>query len=189
MFARDGVLLRPIEPEDIDTMYAWHEDYELDIYSSWGRRRSRALFAKRYEEKIMDPPDDYVQFGIEYEGRLVGRIELALIDPEHRKASVGLLIGDRTVWGRGIGTRALQIMFDFAFTVQNLEKVCAEVYGFNVRSQRLMEAAGMQKEGVLRQHELHNGRRQDMHVYGILKDEFYQHYQTMFTVPELFVEQ
>jgi RimJ/RimL family protein N-acetyltransferase len=188
MFERDGVMLRPLELEDTDTMYAWHLDYELDIYSSWGRRRSRALFAKRCEERILEPADDYVQFGVVYGGKLVGRIELALIDLEQRRASVGLIIGDRSVWGRGIATRALQMMIDYAFTVANLEKVCAEVYGFNVRSQRLMEAAGMQKEGVLRQHELHNGGRQDMHVYGVLKDEFYQHNQTLFTVPELYVE-
>ncbi|MBA2392272.1 MAG: GNAT family N-acetyltransferase [Ktedonobacteraceae bacterium] len=56
----------------------------------------------------------------------------------------------------------------------------AEVYGFNTPSFRLMERVGFQREGILRQHEIHNGARQDMHIFGILKPEFYQRYQTLF---------
>ena len=47
-----------------------------------------------------------------------------------------------------------------------------------------MERVGFQKEGVLRQHEIHNGARQDMHFFGILKAEFYQKYETMFKLPD-----
>jgi RimJ/RimL family protein N-acetyltransferase len=68
--------------------------------------------------------------------------------------------------------------------VRNLERVYAEVYGFNQHSLRLMERIGFQKEGVLRQHEIHNGARQDMHFFGILKAEFYQKYETIFKLPD-----
>jgi hypothetical protein len=60
----------------------------------------------------------------------------------------------------------------------------SHVYGFNTRSQRLMEHVGFQREGILRQHDLQNGKRQDLHVYGILKPEFYERYPTIFTLPE-----
>jgi RimJ/RimL family protein N-acetyltransferase len=185
MFKRDGVVLRPLEPADIDTMYPWHLDYALDIYSSWGRPRSLAHFQKRWEEKLMDPPDDMITFGIETEGCLVGRLQLALIDLDNQKAMVGIVLGDRSAWGKGIAKRALIIGLDYAFTVTNLQKICAEVYGFNERSQKLFEGLGFQKEGVLRSHEVHNGARQDMHLYGILKHEFYERYHTMFHVPEM----
>lgn len=185
MFTRNGITLRPLELEDTETVYAWHRDWQLDVYSSWGTRRSRALFQKRMEERILEPIEDMVVFGVEWAGKLVGRVELALIDREQRRAAIGLLIGDRSVWGKGIGTAAIQMMLDYAFTVENLERVYAEVYDFNERSQRLMERAGMRREGVLRLHEVHNGARRDMHAYGVLRDEFYATYTTMFTVPEL----
>lgn len=93
---------------------------------------------------------------------------------------VGIVVGEKRLWGRGIASNALRILLDYAFTVKNLERVYAEVYGFNQRSLRLMEHIGFQKEGVLHQHELHNGVRQDLHVFGMLKPEFYQKYETIF---------
>jgi RimJ/RimL family protein N-acetyltransferase len=90
----------------------------------------------------------------------------------------------KELWGRGIGSTALRLLLDYAFTVQGLERVYAEVFGFNKRSQQLMERVGFQKEGILRQHDLHNGVRQDLHVYGILKPEFYERYETIFTITE-----
>lgn len=183
MFTRDGVTLRPLEPEDGDIMYVWHQDYELDIYAGWGSRRSRALFQQRLEKKIMEPDDEFVTLGIVAGGSLVGRISLQMIDRDNRIASVGILIGERHLWGRGIGKAAVRMLADYAFTVENLDKVTAEVYGFNERSQRLFESVGFRKEGVLRQHELHNGVRQDMHVYGLLREEFYATTPSMFRIP------
>jgi len=184
VFAKNGVTLRPLEPSDAEVMYAWHKDYILDILAAWGRTKSFAAFQKKLEDMLLEPPDDLVIFGIEFDGRLVGRLELALIDFEQRRCHVGLYIGDRNVWGRGVGKTALVIAVDYAFTVLNLEKVAAEVYDFNTRSQRLMESAGFVREGVLRAHEIHNGARRDMHAYGILRDEFYQRYETLFAIPE-----
>lgn len=183
MFLLDGITLRPLEPADIPLLYPWHQDYELDMFTSWAPRQSLEQFVKRYEERILEPDEDVITFGIQFEGRLVGRISLELIDRDHRRASVGLVIGDRSVWGRGVGRTALRIMVDFAFTLENLERVYAEVYGFNLRSLRLMTTVGFQQEGVLRGHEVQLGVRQDLLVFGLLREEFYERYPTIFPVP------
>ena len=73
MFTRDGVKLRPLEPGDAEVMYAWHLDYSLDILSAWERPKSLALYQKRLEDRVMEPPDDMDRFGIEYEGASWGR--------------------------------------------------------------------------------------------------------------------
>jgi RimJ/RimL family protein N-acetyltransferase len=78
-----------------------------------------------------------------------------------------------------IGHAALCILMDYALTVQALERIYAEAYTFNTHSQRLFEGPGFQQEGILRQHEFHNGSLQDMFVFGILKPEFYQRYETI----------
>jgi RimJ/RimL family protein N-acetyltransferase len=45
-----------------------------------------------------------------------------------------------------------------------------------------VQSIGFQKEAILRKHEIHNGELQDMVVFGILKQEFYAKYDTMFSV-------
>ena len=185
MFSLNGVTLRPLELDDIDTLYAWECDSELEILAGWGPKRSRTAFRERYEKRITEPEDDLAMFGMEVDTKLIGYVQLAQIDEVERRAAVGFLIGDKTLWGRGIGTTALCLWLDYAFTARSLERVFAETYRFNMRSQRLLERVGFQREGILRQHEIHNGARQDMHVFGLLKPEFYQRYETIFKVPAL----
>lgn len=78
MFTLGAVSLRPLEPADIETMYPWHLDYELDIYSSWGRRRSRAAYTERYRQLLLEPRDDLVLFGIISNG---GRHDMHFFGP------------------------------------------------------------------------------------------------------------
>ena len=183
MFTIDNVTLRYLEFDDIDLLYTWEADIELAIWSGWTPPLSRAAFRHKYEQRITEPEKDLVMLGIEFEGKLVGYVQLALIDDYERRAAIGILVGEKRVWGRGIASIALRILLDYAFTVRSLERVYAEVYSFNQRSLRLMERIGFQKEGILRQHEIHNGVRQDMHFFGMLKAEFYQKYETLFKLP------
>ncbi|EYF04131.1 GNAT family N-acetyltransferase [Chondromyces apiculatus] len=171
IFTLGHITLRPLEFSDADRLYAWEGDEELGRFSGWSRPVSRSAFAKRLERLIEEPPSDAVLFGIALNEKLVGRIELALIDRRNSLAFVGIFVGDRAARGQGVGVAALRLAAEYAFTVENLEKLCAHVYGFNVRAQRLMVRAGFQPEGVLRSHEVHHGARQDVHVYGLLKAE------------------
>ena len=183
MFTINKVTLRFLEFDDIDTLYSWESDIELSIWSGWTSPSSRAAFRHKFEQRITKPEKDLMMLGIEFEGRLVGYVQLALIDHYEQRAAVGVLVGEKSMWGRGIASTALRILLDYAFTVKGLARVYAEVYSFNQRSLRLMERIGFQKEGILRQHEIHNGVRQDMHVFGMLKSEFYQKYETLFRLP------
>ncbi|GCE15209.1 GNAT family N-acetyltransferase [Tengunoibacter tsumagoiensis] len=183
MFSLNTVTLRPLEFEDIPLLYTWDLDHELNMLSGWSPRRSRAAFQQIYEQRITNPSENMATFGIQFDERLIGFVQLALIDLEEKRAAVGILIGEKQLWGRGIGKTALQILLDYAFTVRGLERVYAEIYSFNTRSFRLMEQVGFQREGILRQHEIHNGVRQDMHVFGLLKTEFYTHHETIFRIP------
>jgi RimJ/RimL family protein N-acetyltransferase len=184
MFTYNEVTLRPFEIEDIDTFYKWDTNAEVNILSGWTPRRSKAQAQQFYEQRILEPPENLETFSILVKEQLTGYAQLALIDREEKRAAVGIVIGERQLWGRGIASTALRILLDYAFTVVGLEKVFAEVYGINTRSLHLMERVGFLKEGVLRQHEIHNGVRQDLHVFGMLKPEFYQRYETLFRLPE-----
>lgn len=171
MFRWDGVVLRPLEPKDLPRVHEWSLDAELESLSGWGRPLPRAAFLRKWRSYLAGDREDIRFFAIERGGTLAGRLELALIDREHRRCAVGIVL-DRRLWGRGIGGKALRLALDYAFTVENLERVYAEVYGFNTRARRMMRSLGFVEEGILRAHDLHHGTRRNLHVYGILKAEF-----------------
>lgn len=184
MFTLNTTTIRPLETSDLDTMYDWEQDIELSILAGWTPLLARTAFKQKFEQRINEPKDDMKYFALDHDGQFVGVLQLALIDHYERRAVISIVLGAKALWGRGIASTALRLLLDYAFTVHGLERVYAEVWGFNTRSQRLMERVGFQKEGILRQHELHNGVRQDLHVYGILKPEFYERYETIFTLAE-----
>ncbi len=184
MFTLNNVTLRPVETNDLDTWYDWEQNIDLAILASWTPLLSKTAFKQKFEQRINEPRDDMKYFALDYEGQFVGVLQLAMIDHYERRATLSIFLGVKELWGRGIGSTALRLLLDYAFTVQGLERVYAEVFGFNKRSQQLMERVGFQKEGILRQHDLHNGVRQDLYVYGILKPEFYERYETIFKIAE-----
>ncbi|MHC4955996.1 MAG: GNAT family N-acetyltransferase [Planctomycetota bacterium] len=184
MFSRDQVTIRPVDWPDRDRMYAWHCDSELEILSGWGPRRSKTGYEAKFRAFLDDPPGDLMVFAIEHDGELVGRIELAEIDRDNRRAALGLFVGDKRKWGSGIGSTAVVLALDYAFSVANLGRVYAHTYAFNERSRRLMKSVGFVEEGVLRGHEIHNGAARDMCAYGILAHEFYERHETQFRIPD-----
>ena len=183
MFTADGVTVRPLDLADRAPMYRWYLDGTADRFSGWSKRISRDAFDLKWERLILDPPSGIILFAIDVADACVGRIELARIDRDNRHAAVGLLVGETSQWGKGIGAAALRLVADVAFSIENLERLYAHVFGFNTRSRRLMLRVGFQAEGVLRRHELHNGLRQDMHVFGLLREEFYATNGTLFPLP------
>jgi RimJ/RimL family protein N-acetyltransferase len=184
MFTLNDVTLRPLATTDLDTWYTWEYTIELAMLAGWTPLLAKTAFKQKFEQRINEPKGEMKYFALDYESQFVGVLQLAEIDHFEKRAVISIFLGPKELWGRGIGSTALRLLLDYAFTVQGLERVYSEVYGFNTRSQRLMEHVGFQREGILRQHDLQNGKRQDLHVYGILKPEFYERYATIFTLPE-----
>jgi RimJ/RimL family protein N-acetyltransferase len=184
MFTLNSVTIRPLATTDLDIWYTWEYTIEHAMLGGWTQLLARTAFQQKFEQRINEPKAEMKYFAIDYHDQFIGVLQLAGIDHFEQHAVISIVIGPKDLWGRGIGSTALRLLLDYAFTVQGLERITSEVYGFNTRSQRLMERVGFQKEGILRQHERANGKRQDLHVYGILKPEFYERYPTIFTLPE-----
>lgn len=81
--------------------------------------------------------------------RLIGTIKLSEIRAEHRKCNVGLMVGDRAIWGKGYGTEAIELASDYAFNTLKMHKIVAGCYADNVGSARAFLKAGYNVEGKL----------------------------------------
>lgn len=173
MLTAGDVTIRPVELDDIPLLHAWSKDLEIEHQSGWAPWMSRARFERRYEDLVREPPEDLVLLGIEQREVLVGYVELAALSHLERRAAMGFVVADRAVRRQGVGRTAVILAMDYGFSLEDLDRIYAEVYPFNIPSLRLLEGVGFQREGVLRQHDVHQGRRTDLVVMGILRDEFY----------------
>jgi RimJ/RimL family protein N-acetyltransferase len=140
--------------------HAWLNDPEVMQYLE-ARFRTHTLDEIRAYVKAMNASKSDHIWRILCDGRHVGNIKLAGVTPRHRRANLALLIGDRSVWGQGVGTQAVRLATAESFKLYDLFKIYAGFYAANVASIRAFEKAGYMIEATLRGNRCLDGRMVD----------------------------
>lgn len=89
-------------------------------------------------------------------------------DVLRRSAEVGYWLGE-PFWGRGIMTRALNLICDHVFQNYDVIRLSAPVFAWNPASARVLENAGFIREGVMRSAVYKDGEITDLLMYGKLR--------------------
>ncbi len=100
-------------------------------------------------------------------GRIVGVIGFHRLDWENRSTSLGYWLAENAQ-GRGLVTRAVSALLDYAFGAWQLNRVEIRAGVGNVRSRAVAERLGFREEGVLSEAELVGDRYIDHVVYAML---------------------
>jgi RimJ/RimL family protein N-acetyltransferase len=169
------VCLRPLVEEDAPLLTRWFFDPEvlhwLQLSEDPAELRTSQAVRERCERMQADPFTETWRIDT-VKGRPVGQIELVDIHPLQRRAEVHVCTGEKDVWGRGYGTRAVQRLLRHAFEDRRLRRVFATADADNARVIRCFERCGFTYEGRLRRHRLRHGQPTDMVVRGILDGEY-----------------
>lgn len=100
-------------------------------------------------------------------GELLGSIGL-IFDLAHEKAELGYWIGVPH-WNKGYASEAVRAVLDHGFRTVELNRIQAHHMAHNPASGRVMEKAGMQREGFSPQALKKDGRLVDLVFYGALR--------------------
>lgn len=103
--------------------------------------------------------------------RPVGFVRLYQINLVERFAFLETAVADVRSLRRGWGIAASRLLLAYAMDVLDLQRVEAKVYAYNVLSINSLVRNGFVREGCLRQARHYDGRRWDLLVFGILRDE------------------
>ena len=113
--------------------------------------------------------DAQYAFAITCDDEAIGSIGVFRRDNVHRlTGELGYYIAE-PYWGKGVMTEAVRQMCDYIFENTDIVRIFAEPYANNTASCRVLEKAGFQFEGTLRQNAIKNGQLLDMKIYAILK--------------------
>ncbi len=103
-------------------------------------------------------------------GELLGSIGL-VIDAVHEKAELGYWIGV-PYWGRGYATEAVRAVLGHGFGGLGLNRIQAHHMAHNPASGRVLEKAGLRREGTSLQALKKNGEFCDAIFYGVLRRDW-----------------
>ena len=164
------VVLRPLATGDLRRCVKWFSDPQVTQFL--GRNAPVTLAEEeRWFRDYLRRADEQI-FAIEVEGKHVGNLGLHKVDRVHRKADLGIVIGEPTYWSRGYGSEALRAALAYGFDHLGLNKVSLDVLEDNVRALRSYEKCGFVREGVHREDVFKDGRFLNVVRMSILAREF-----------------
>lgn len=165
--------LRPFEPRDLDDLYALESDADVMRYGSHVPWTERAQAEAKLAE-ILDPGRSAaVRRWVITEravDRMIGDCVLFSIDPVHARCELGYSLFPAHQ-GRGLAREAVHHVLSWAFDSLGMMRIEADSDPRNLRSCRLLEHLGFQREGLLRQRWRVGGEVQDTALYGLLKGD------------------
>ena len=113
--------------------------------------------------------DETFAFAITVDEKVIGSIGAFRQGNIHRlTAELGYYIAEE-YWGKGIMTEAVKQLCDYVFSHTDIIRIFAEPFAYNSASCRVLEKAGFQYEGTLRNNAVKNGKVLDMKMYARLK--------------------
>jgi [ribosomal protein S5]-alanine N-acetyltransferase len=148
--------------EIADTMISVPHPYSQEDARQWIQRSLEDHSAGRAWHFAICPKPEL---------RLAGAIELRDLDREHSQGELSFWVGVNS-WGKGYASEAVMATLEFGFKQAGLNRIHAHYMVRNVVSGRVLEKAGMRREGLLRQRVRKWGVFEDVVLVAILRSEW-----------------
>ena len=147
------IILRPLCDEHLPFLYKWSADPEL-LY--WTESGVEADIEQGYDAETVHAiygsvSQNALCFLIEVDEVPVGECWLQKMNIDNVKAMypenadvrrIDMSIGEKTMWGKGIGTAFIDMLVDYAFNGEYVEILHCICDDYNIRSRRVFEKNG-----------------------------------------------
>lgn len=115
--------------------------------------------------------DETFAFAVTVDGKVAGSIGVFRQENIHRQTGeLGYYIAEE-YWGKGMMSEAVKQICEYVFSNSDIIRIYAEPFAYNTASCRVLEKAGFQYEGTLRDNAVKNGNVVDMKMFSLLKKE------------------
>ena len=170
----DRLILRNLEVADADSFQAMCQDEDM--------ARGTGVIpypypdgaaAKWIEQQLQFQRDDTrctFVITLKPTGQILGNVSVDFVEGQ-LKAEIGYIVG-REFKGSGMASEAVQRVVRWYFESTSQLRLFAHCFCFNLASARILEKAGFQREGLLRQHHCTEDRVADDFVYGLLRSDW-----------------
>lgn len=169
----DKIVLRTLMPSDIKERYlSWLNDPVICQYLEVGIfPTTMDELRKFYEQISVSKTDVFLAIVVKKNRKHIGNIKLGGINWVHGFANLGIVIGEKEYWAKGIGQEACRLMLEYAFHRLNLHKVTLGVWANHFPAIRAYKKIGFQEEGRLRRMFKTPSGYVDKLIMGILVEE------------------
>lgn len=143
----EKVILRPIRLTDAERFVKWFNDKTVNKFLTY---RSLTLKAeKKYiKDRLIGKVKDSLHLCVDtIDGNHIGATSLDSINKQNRRATFGIVIGDKRYWNSGYGSEAARLIIDYGFKKLKLHRIDLDVYSYNTRAIKVYKRLGFKVEG------------------------------------------
>jgi RimJ/RimL family protein N-acetyltransferase len=167
----ERLVLRPWRFEDLPDLLAYATDPEWGLFLPVPQPYTEEDGRRFIASQVLQDRRDRFAWAVSHEGRVIGGVDLFLLC-ESRIAEMGYSVS-RAFSGRGFATEAARAVIEAAFQSDSvLHRVRASADARNGASLRVLEKAGMTREGTLRSDNVLRGVPYDEVWFGVLRSEW-----------------
>lgn len=168
------IVLKPLSDLDVIPFFDWLNDEEVIKYSmSTFQHLSAKEDIERWFNSLFTEKNTYnVGVFLAETNQLIGYTGISKISQINKSGEYFIFIGDKSQWGKGIGTIVTQKVVAYGFAQLNLNRIMLTVSEPNVGGVKAYENAGFKREGVLREACFRDNSFHDKIVMSILQSEY-----------------
>ncbi|HYX07988.1 MAG TPA: GNAT family N-acetyltransferase, partial [Bacteroidales bacterium] len=171
----ERLIFKEITAEDVEDIHQLHSISEVDEYNTLGIPHSIEN-SKQYVEEILHAQTKYPRPSVTWSihrkdhGDFIGITGMVLSNDKFKLGEIYYKLLP-LAWGHGYATETAKTLIHFGFETFGLHKVEAGVATENVRSIKVLEKAGMIREGLRRKILPIRGEWKDNYHYAICKED------------------
>ncbi|MBW8000459.1 MAG: GNAT family N-acetyltransferase [Planctomycetes bacterium] len=143
----ESVYLRPVHENDLAGSYMeWLKDEEVTRFMEFGNEPVTLERMKEYLESLNNDENIFLAIVLNDNEQHVGNIRLGPIDMANKKSEIGIMLGSRSVWGKGVARLAMNLVLEHAFDKLGLKMITLGVNRENTRAIGLYEKLGFVRD-------------------------------------------
>jgi RimJ/RimL family protein N-acetyltransferase len=168
----ETIYLRLLTEYDVNETYlSWLNDNDI-TYGLATKNYSMESLKSYVHQRLEDQNCHFYAICDVLSDKHIGNIKLDFFDSKANLYELGILIGDKSYWGKGIGTQACRLVLEYGFKKLNARKIWLAVYENNLSAKKVYENLGFKLEGCLRKHISLGEKYYDKYLMGIFNSEW-----------------
>ncbi len=167
-----SINLSKIKKEDMEYIYKWFSDADFLKYYDY---YPPVPLNKQEVDKIFNDYENSNNsnvFAVRNKNTFIGVAGFDDIIEENKVSTLFIGLGSENERGKGYGSETMKLLLEYGFVNLNFHRIQLNVLEFNEGAIALYEKFGFKKEGTYREFVLRDGKRYNLLLYGLLKNEW-----------------
>jgi diamine N-acetyltransferase len=152
MLQNETILLRAVEPEDLEVLYKWEND--TSIWDIGNTRQPYSMYMlKQYIDQVDKNIYEAAQLRLMIVDKItetaIGTVDLFDLDMHHSRIALGLYI-ESSNQGKGYATQTLHLIENYVFNFLQINQLYCQISTSNIASKLMFEKEKYETNGILK---------------------------------------